>query len=145
MQDGDEFFCYLTGTPQHGGRQLLPTVQLGERLYGLRLPATPKTIGATLNIMSVLGGARARLVVSGTEFWPARAAGFGLHADDDGRVRVVSAGRSAQHYSKIAYHVPRMPRPAGFKRDRLVSAVKSVPVAGPALTGAVRRVKSWRS
>jgi len=145
LQDGDEFFCYLTGTPQHGGRQLLPTVQLGERLYGLRLPATPKTIGATLNIMSVLGGARARLVVSGTEFWPARAAGFGLHADDDGRVRVVSAGRSAQHYSKIAYHVPRMPRPAGFKRDRLVSAVKSVPVAGPALTGAVRRVKSWRS
>ena len=34
----DEFFAHLDNTPSYGGRMLLPTVRLGVRTIGLRLP-----------------------------------------------------------------------------------------------------------
>ena len=141
-QEADEFFCTLKGIPQHGGRQLLPTLRLGERLLGLRLPVTATMIGARLSIASVLGGVRSPVAVTGTEFWPARAAGFGLVAEDGGGVRVVGVQESTRRHGRVTHRPARAPRRAGTGRARLAAAVRAVPVAGPALTGAVRRARN---
>lgn len=142
----DEYFAYLDGVPQHGGRQLLPSVRLGDRLIGLRLPVTPELIGATLTVTSVLEGARAPLPVTGTEFWPARAAGFGLAVGEDGSLTVTTPSESGRDRHPLPRFDARVPgaRWRGAKQ-RMTSTVKTAPVVGPALTRVVRTVRGWRS
>src|SRR5699024_810655 len=77
-RSADDYFCYLEGVKQHGGRQLLPSTQLGERLLGLRLPLTDEMVGASVTVAAVLGDVKVPLPIVGTDYWPARAAGFGL-------------------------------------------------------------------
>ncbi|GAA1491140.1 glycosyltransferase family 2 protein [Brachybacterium sacelli] len=142
----DEYFGHLEGTPQHGGRQLLPLTRLGERLIGLRLPLTAQMVGARLSVTAVLGGGKTPLRASGTEFWPARAAGFGLSLDEDGALRVTAPHESGRNRLPLPTFDPRT-RSERLRtvRDRAATAVSGAPVVGPVLTRAVRRVRRWRS
>ncbi|APX32951.1 hypothetical protein BH708_09755 [Brachybacterium sp. P6-10-X1] len=142
----DEFFGYIDGVRQHSGRQLLPVTRLGERLVGLRLPITPEMIGATVRVTAVLGGAKTTLRASGTEFWPARGAGFGLTVDEGGTLHVTAPNESGRNRLPLPTFDPRT-RSDRLReaRDRVASTVRGLPVVGPALTGVVRRVRDRRS
>lgn len=144
-KESDEYFCYLEGIPQHGGRQLLPTVQLGDRLLGLRLPLTAEMIGATVTVSAALNKVRTPLQFVGTEFWPARAAGFGLAEGEDGSVVVVKPGTRTRERSAAKPFTPRRVKQRSTPRARAAAAAKSLPVVGPALTRAVRTVRGWRA
>lgn len=149
---GDEYFCYIAGVRQHTGRQLLPSVRLGDRLVGLRLPDAAQLMGATITVVSVLGGTRSALPIVGAEFWPARAAGFELVATRDGAARVTST--SSRGFSDSRSVLPSVPL-AGKARNRAtadvigrrglrqsaVAAFKSIPVLGRVLTFAVRSTR----
>lgn len=152
---GDEFFAHLEDPRQHGGRQLLPTLRMGDRLLGLRLPVTSQDIGVTLTLTAVLGGASAPLPATGTAHWPARAAGFGLRLTEGGGLEVTAPAESGRDRpTLLGITAPsvgpgraRGPRGAAGSglRERLVPTVKGVPVLGPALTRAVRAVRERRS
>lgn len=142
----DEYFCTLDGVPQHGGRHLLPRVQMGPRLVGLRMPVSSRLIGATAHVSSVLGGVRAHLPIVGADFWPARAAGFDLVGGDDGCVEVADVTTAARRSDSPRWFEPRPRRqPTQAGRERVTSSIKAVPLLGPALTRAVRVVRRWRS
>lgn len=143
----DEYFCTLDDVPQHGGRQLVPSVQIGPQLVALRMPFSRGMIGATAHVSSVLGGARAHLPVVGAEFWPARAVGFDLVGADDGGVTVTDAATTARHGDSPPrwYRPGPQRRPRQSLRQRARSAVKAVPLLGPSLARAVRRARRWRS
>lgn len=142
----DEFFAYIDGVPQHSGRQLLPVTRLGELLVGLRLPITAQMIGATVTVTAVLGGARTTLRASGTEFWPARAADFGLSVDEEGALHVTVPGQSGRNRLPLPTFDPGTPEPRRTgMRDRAASVVKGAPVVGPALTRVVHRIRDGRS
>ncbi|MGP9538485.1 glycosyltransferase family 2 protein [Brachybacterium sp. AOP43-C2-M15] len=143
---GDEFFAHLDDPRQHGGRQLLPVLRLGERLLGLRLPVTAQDVGVTLSVTAVLGGVSAPLPATGTEFWPARATGFGLKLTEEGGLQVTAPAESGRD----RHVLPRLEAAvAGARRrsvrERVVPVVKGLPVVGPALTSAVRAVRERRS
>lgn len=146
---GDEYFCYLSGVKQHGGRQLLPTVRLGDRLLGLRLPVSAQMIGATVTVASVVNGIRTPLRVTGTEYWPSRAAGFALAADGDGGMKVAEPPAGALARAKTAVgkvgSIPRASTEERNARARVVAATKTLPVVGPVLTRAARKVRGWRA
>lgn len=89
----DEYFGHLEGIQHHAGRHLLPAARLGDRLIGLRLPLTPDTVGATLRVTAALGGPAEPLDIGTTEYWPARAAGFGLSRMENGAAAVTPAPR----------------------------------------------------
>ena len=141
----DEYFCYLEGVAQHGGRQLLPSTRLGDRVIGLRLPVAPEMIGATVRFAAALNGVRTPLAVVGTEYWPARAAGFDLVADESGGM--VVEGLATRPKSGPAVKLFQPARPDGVKssRPRTVDAIKSIPVVGVVLTRAVRSIRGWRA
>lgn len=145
---GDEYFAHLEGVHQHGGRHLLPATQLGERLVGLRLPVTEQMVGATMVLTAALGGPAVTLPVSGTEHWPARAAGYGLVATDEGALRVTTVAEGRRGHRSSAVPGPPVGRPvrtpAQQWRRRLAPVVKGLPVVGPALTTAVRAVRERR-
>lgn len=142
----DEYFCTLDGVPQHGGRHLLPSVQLGPRLVGLRMPLSSETIGATAHVISVHGGARTHLPIVGVEYWPTRAAGFGLAGVDDGGVVVAGAATTARRNDPPSWYAPSARREAGRSpRERARAVVKAVPLLGPTLVRAGRSVRRWRS
>lgn len=141
---GDEFFAHLSGIPQHGGRQLLPAQQLGDRLLGLRLPVGAREVGATLTFTSVLGGASAPLPAAGAEHWPARATGFGLSRTEEGGLLVTSPTESGRDRRPLP-GLRTSPAASTSLRQRMVPAVKAVPVLGPALTRAVRTVRGRRA
>ncbi|GAA1483609.1 glycosyltransferase family 2 protein [Brachybacterium fresconis] len=142
----DEYFGHLEGVHQHGGRQLLPAVRLGERLIGLRLPLTAQMVGATVAVSAVLGDAKTPLRASGTEFWPARAAGFGLSLDEDGALRVTAPGDSGRNRMPLPTFDPRTRSERLWAvRERAASKVGAVPVLGPALVRAARRLRDRRS
>lgn len=142
----DEYFCTLDGIPQHGGRHLLPSMQIGPRLLGLRLPVSRETIGATAHVSSVLGGVRAQLPIVGAEFWPSRAAGFDLVSGDDGCVVTGEVATTAPRCDSPRWFEPK-PRQQAWQstRERAKSAMKAVPYLGPALARAARGVRRWRS
>lgn len=144
-QRSDEYFCYIEGVRQHGGRQLLPTVRLGTRLIGLRLPMSEQMIGATVNVASVIDGVRTPLAAQGVEYWPARAAGYGFAPDEAGGMKVTGPRETARARSLATWF--DLPRPTVDRspRARAVSVTKAIPVAGPALTRAVRVVRGWRA
>ena len=107
----DEYFGHLEGISHHAGRHLLPMVRLGDRLIGLRLPLTPETVGATLRVTAALGGPAEPLDIGTTEYWPARAAGFGLSRTEDGAASVTPAprrlgGLSTEPSSAVAQLLP---------------------------------------
>lgn len=142
----DEYFGYVEGVPQFGGRHLLPSVQLGDRLIGLRLPLTAEMIGAKLSVISVLDGARAPLPATGTEFWPARAVGFGLALGEDGSLAVTTpseSGRDRLPLPRLDSKIPGARWRAARRRVR--AKVKNAPVVGPILTRAFRTARRWRS
>ncbi|WP_114853526.1 glycosyltransferase family 2 protein [Brachybacterium sp. YJGR34] len=141
---GDEYFCRLTGAVEHGGRQLLPSLRLGDRLLGLRLPVTAQMIGATVEVSSVLGGVRAPLPAAGSEHWPARAAGFGLVADDAG-VLTVTAPSARPAEREVDWFTPTRSLRTRVVGSRTVAAVRSAPLLGPVLERAVRRLRRDRS
>jgi hypothetical protein len=149
----DEYFGYLEGVRKHGGRHLLPSTRLGERLVGLRLPVNAQMVGATLAIASVIDGVRTPLPVEGTEFWPARAAGYGLSRDESGSLSVTTRAESGRdHYAppKFALSEPRRPRDDGAARDttriaRAKTAIKGIPVVGPTLASLSRGVRRPRA
>lgn len=144
-QRSDEYFCYLEGIPKTGGRQLLPMVQLGDRLIGLRLPVDEQTIGATVSVASVMGGVRTPLGIVGIEHWPARAAGFGFVRDDEGGLRISSPEVGARAAASTSlFDLPRT-HAVRSVRERAVSATKAVPVVGPTLTRVARVVRGWRA
>lgn len=154
-QLGDEYFAEVKGVPRSGGRLLLPQIRLGERLVGVRLPVDKDMMGARLRITAVLGGARAPLPVTGTEFWPARAAGYALVGTEDGGVRVdrKGAGGSGQamSYDAGTQNTRRLLRRSPVEatrsvaRTRIAPAVKRIPVLGTAATKAVRAVRGRRA
>lgn len=142
----DEFFGYLEGVEQHTGRHLLPSVRLGDRLIGLRLPITEEMIGVRLTVTSVLGGARSPLRAVGTEFWPARAAGFGLALDEDGALHVTAPGQSGRNrYPLPQFGAETLRGPLSGARQRAAAAVRTAPVIGPTLTRVVRSIRRRRS
>lgn len=148
----DEYFAYLEGVRKHGGRHLLPTTRLGERLVALRLPVDAQMVGATLAVASVIDGVRTPLPVEGTEFWPARAAGFGLSRDESGALSVTTRAESGRdHYAPptFALSEPRCPRDEGTRDAtgvaRAKTALKRIPVVGPTLVGLHRRVRGRRA
>lgn len=144
-QPGDEFFGHLDAAHQHGGRQLLPVQRLGERLLGLRLPLTAEDRGVTLTVTAVLGGASAPLPATGTEFWPARAAGFGLTLTEEGGLRVTAPAESGRDRHPLPLRGPAARARRDGLRARAVPVIKGVPVLGPALTRAVRAVRERRA
>src|SRR5699024_5751859 len=81
------------GIQHHAGRHLLPVVRMGDRLIGLRLPLTPDTIGATFRVTAALGGPAEPLDIGTTDYWPARAAGFGLSRMENGAAAVTPPPR----------------------------------------------------
>ena len=89
----DEYFGHLEGIQHHAGRHLLPVVRMGDRLIGLRLPLTPDTIGATFRVTAALGGPAEPLDIGTTDYWPARAAGFGLSRMENGAAAVTPPPR----------------------------------------------------
>ncbi|MGP9538488.1 glycosyltransferase family 2 protein [Brachybacterium sp. AOP43-C2-M15] len=145
----DEYFGHLLGVAPSGGRHLLPAVRLGDRLVGLRLPLSPGTVGATLTVSSVLGGVPAPVPITGTSFWSARAAGFGLRQIEGGGVEVLRAPDAREE--------PGAARSSGGGRGRLralasdsvqrVAAsslggtVRDLPVLGPAARSVARRIR----
>lgn len=146
LKKGDEFFAHLDASHQHGGRQLLPVLQLGDRLLGLRLPVSAADIGVSLTVTSVLGGASAPMPLTGSEHWPARATGFGFVGTEDGGLRVTAPAESGRGRTARPGLRVRRPGPvARGLRERLVPAVKALPVAGPALTRVVCAVRERRS
>lgn len=144
----DEYFGYLDEPRQHGGRLLLPSIRLGPRTVGLRLPLNRQMIGATFRVVSVLGGAQAPLAMSGTEFWSARAAGFDLVPAAEGGITVTAPSPSAyrpqrkQRGSKLASK--GAPRALRWMRHRVAAAVHAIPVLGPGVVRLVRRVRGGR-
>ncbi|MGO2608562.1 MAG: hypothetical protein ACTH8V_15705, partial [Brachybacterium tyrofermentans] len=154
----DEYFCYVEGIPQHGGRRLLPGSPLGERLVGLRLPEASEIDGASLSISALLGGVKSSLPITGTEHWNPRAAGFALIPDEKGGVKVVveesmrsraQGSRSKRAGSKRADSMTataarwRHGTTTGSVLDRVRSTraaqlVRRTPVLGPTLGRVVR-------
>lgn len=141
----DEFFGYLEGAAHHGGRQLLPLTPLGERLVGLRLPLDAGMIGASLRVEAVVDGAKATVRAAGSEFWPARAAGFGLLVDEEGILHVTVPAESGRDRLPLPTLKVSAVRTRAGLRERIAPAVKSLPLVGPALTRAVRAVRERRS
>lgn len=142
----DEFFAHLSTPDQHGGRQLLPSIRLGDRLLGLRLPIGAGDIGVTVTVTAVLGDASAPLPVAGTEFWPARATGFGLMRTEGGGLLVTAPSESARHRDPLPeIRVPWTAHRLAGLRGRLVPRIKAMPVVGPSLTRTVRAVRERRS
>ncbi|HEX7352920.1 glycosyltransferase family 2 protein [Brachybacterium sp.] len=145
----DEFFGHLDGVPHHSGRQLLPVTRLGERLIGLRLPLSDQMIGASLRVDASVDGAKVPLRAPGTEHWPARAAGFGLLADEEGTLHVTvpaESGRDRLPLPEIRAPRTRSRGTSGQSlRRRVVPAVKRLPVIGPVAARAVRAVRERRS
>lgn len=142
----DEYFGYLKGARQHGGRHLLPVTRFGERLVGLRLPVESRMVGATLSFASVIDGVRTPLPVEGVEFWPARAAGFGLARDSAGSLVVTTrdeSGRDGYVPSAVARNSPR--RPPGAAGSRAKAAIKGIPFVGPMLVRLNHRVRRSRA
>src|SRR5699024_369900 len=72
---------------------IFPVVRMGDRLIGLRLPLTPDTIGATFRVTAALGGPAEPLDIGTTDYWPARAAGFGLSRMENGAAAVTPPPR----------------------------------------------------
>lgn len=159
----DEYFCYVEGIPQHGGRRLLPGTPLGERLVGLRLPEASEVDGASLSISALLGGVKSSLPISGTEHWNPRAAGFALIPDEKGGVKVVVEGsmrsRAQQARSKRTgstwtgstrtgattataarwrHGTATGDVPGRMRSTRAAQLVRRTPVLGPALGRLVR-------
>ncbi|MGP5375644.1 hypothetical protein ACTXM8_06560 [Brachybacterium alimentarium] len=138
----DEYFCTLEGAQEYAGRQLLPTVRLGERLMGLRLPASPELVGATMRFTAVVGGARTSLVVTGAEYWPARLTGFELRPDRRDGLEILKASRASAARHEIIGSVPRAERdgaPRSFK-----ARMRSVPLVGDALAAGHRKIRGKR-
>lgn len=141
----DEYFAHLDDPEQHAGRHLLPTVRLGDRLLGLRLPLTAGMEGVTATFTSVVGGVSSPLPVSGAAHWPARAAGFGLAGAGDGGLQVVTSAQSGRGRAALpGVGVGKVGTRGRFAR-RLIPAVKRLPFVGPALTRAVRATRERRS
>lgn len=146
----DEYFCYVEGISQHGGRRLLPSSPLGERLVGLRLPEAAEVDSASLSISALLGGVRTSLPITGTEHWNPRAAGFALIPDENGGVRVVveeSSKRAGATRAVDARWRPGAARVDVWDRMRSTHAaqvVRQTPVLGPTvgrlMRGARRRI-----
>lgn len=143
-KESDEYFCYLEGVPQHGGRHLLPSVRLGERLLGLRLPITSEMVGATVRVVAALDRVRTPLSFAGAEFWSARATGFAVVPDAEGTATIVGPGARPRARAATQQFSPRTRAPQSGMRTRAATVVKAIPVAGPALTRAVRAVRGWR-
>ena len=148
----DEYFGYLEGVRKHGGRHLLPSTRLGEHLVALRLPVDAQMVGATLAIASVIDGVRTPLPVEGTEFWPARAAGFGLSRDESGALSVTTRSESGRdHYvpPTFALGEPRRPHDEDARGTtgiaRAKTALKGIPLVGPTLVGLRRLVRGPRA
>lgn len=142
----DEYFGHIEGVAHHSGRQLLPVTRLGDRLVGLRLPITPEMIGATVRVTAVLGGAKTTLRASGTEFWPARGAGFGLSVGEEGTLHVTAPSESGRNRLPLPTFDPRTRGDRlRERRDRVASTVRGLPVLGRALTRVVHRVRDRRS
>ena len=141
----DEYFCYIEGIPRHGGRQLLPSTRLGDRMIGLRLPVTAEMAGATVRVAAVLNGVRTPIEAAGTEHWPARAAGFDLVADESGGMFVKELARQPKVGPAVKLFQLDRPKGAESSRARNVAVIKSIPVVGPVLTRAVRSVRGWRA
>ncbi|MGP5610799.1 glycosyltransferase family 2 protein [Brachybacterium alimentarium] len=137
-QPADEYFCYVDGVPQHGGRRLLPATQLGERLVGLRLPEAAEVDGATLTITALLGGVKTSLPITATDYWNARAAGFELSPGKAGRVTVVldEKTRAAQRKRSRTVQWHRL------RSSRAAQAVRRTPVLGRAADRIARG--TWR-
>lgn len=135
----DAYFARIVGVRQHGGRQLLPSSRVGPHLVAVRLPVTPELIGATVSVTAALGGPSSPLPVTGTEFWPARAAGFGLRTTRTGAVRVIhprdSARRGESEQSGPTHAAGRS------RRRRAVERVRSAPVIGPVGVAIARRMR----
>ena len=141
----DEYFAHVDDPDQHGGRQLLPAVRLGDRLLALRLPLSASMVGVTTTFTAVLGGVSSPLPVSGAAHWPARASGFGLAETGEGGIRVTAASGSGR--SSEAFTQARAAGAEGRKAvaQRLAPVVKRLPLIGPALTRAVRATRERRS
>lgn len=131
-QPGDEFFADLSGAWRHAGRRPLPTRRLGERLIGLRLPLKPGMTGATLTVSSLLGEVPAPLLITGTEFWPERAAGFGLREVRGGGVQVVDPSTIGSSRADAAWgrKVGRRARETARRARHLASGRALSPAAG---------------
>src|SRR5690625_166763 len=136
-RSADDYFCYLEGVKQHGGRQLLPSTQLGERLLGLRLPLTDEMVGASVTVAAVLGDVKVPLPIVGTDYWPARAAGFGLAPNPTGGVTVVSStfiGRprkGSTFHNKWRHSPPQRTLAERFRTSTPADIVRRTPLLGP--------------
>lgn len=144
----DEYFGYLEEQHQHDGRLLLPSVRLGPRTVGLRLPLNPQMIGVTFRVVSVLCGAQAPLAISGTEFWPARAAGFDLVPAAQGGVTVTAPPSGVYRRERIR-RGPKLtsktaPRALLWARNRVATTIRAIPVFGPGVGRVVRRMRGGR-
>lgn len=139
----DEYFCLLSGIPQHGGRQLLPTVRLGRRLVGLRLPVSPRTAGATVKVYAVLEGVRVDLEIEGTAYWSARAAGYDLLSRADGGADVVESEKSIRVRDESPGPASASKKGTTSREARLGNVralVEGIPVLGPLVVRGARAV-----
>ena len=142
----DEFFAAFDAAHDRGARELLPAVPLGERLVGLRLPASPDLIGAEMTFSAVLGGASVPLPAPDAQTWPARAAGFGLEATESGTLVVTTPSARAAGARSAASGIAATARRAGDgPRGRAASRVKELPIVGPLAVRAVRAMRERRS
>lgn len=139
----DEYFCTLDGAQEYAGRHLLPTVRLGDRLIGLRLPASAELVGATMRFTAVVDGARISLAVAGADFWPARLTGFGLSAERGGGLKIIEASRAATAKREITG--PGSRAEGGGALRTLGATVRSVPVVGDVLAAGYRKVRGRRA
>ena len=103
--------------------------------------------GASLTVSAVLGGEPTRLALQGADFWPARAAGFGL-TDIGGTLTVtdVPVRSTARSDLKQALSpaVSRFQETAKTSRRGARSLVKSVPVVGGLATRVAKKLRSGR-
>lgn len=99
----------------------------------------------TATVTALLGDASAPLPVTGTEFWPARATGFGLTRTEEGGLLVTAPSERPRARDPLPdIRVPwTFHRLVGL-RGRLVPKIKAVPVVGPSLTRTVRAVRERR-
>lgn len=110
------------------------------------MPASPNLIGAEMTFSAVLGGASVPVPAPHTDFWPARAAGFGLEATESGTLVVTAPSTRAAGAGRASNGIAATARRAGDRpRTRAASRIKGLPVVGPLAVRAVRAMRERRS